>query len=236
MEKEKVNEYISEVVKDNIRHADYTRVTTLAAKYFTYYSGEGLDDELQQFTPREEEELFTQRKAITKHIVTSVAWNVTSVEKKVPRSNGITKLIGYKTENDAKLKELTETLNKFWGDSTWDRYMEVRWIELNDIDPNTFVVFEWGDFNPVKELLQPYPFEVDSLQAIDYLYKNNILQYLTVLNNITMKDETEGRKETKKAKNILSIFPMKLLFLPRYGTIHSNRLLMMGRRRLFRAE
>jgi len=93
MTKEEIIPYIIKVIKEKLRHENYDHVTRLADKYEIYYTGKDLDNELQQFTPREEDELFTQRKKITKHIVTSVAWNVTSVEKKVPRSNGITKAI-----------------------------------------------------------------------------------------------------------------------------------------------
>lgn len=204
---ENINDYLKKLVIDKVRHADYERVTDLADKYHTYYTGDGLDDELQQFTPREEPDLFVQRKNITKHIVTSVAWNVTSVEKKLPRSNGITKLIGYDKPDDKKLSELNGALSKFWGTSSWDRFMEVRWVELNDIDPNTFVVFEWGAFDAKKELLQPYPYEVDSYQAVDYEYRNNILQYLTVLNKIVLINAQNPEDNPKEGEKYIVYLP-----------------------------
>ena len=205
MEIEKVNAYIATVVA-GLRHKHYERVTELAEKYFTYYTGADLDCELSQFTPREGEEMFEQRKRITKHIVTSIAWNVTSVERKIPRSNGITKVISYGKEDDKKQEELNKVLGMFWGTQSWDRYMEVRWIELNDIDPNTFVVFEWGAFDPKKELLQPYPFEVDSEEAVDFKYKNNILQYLTARNETTIVNELDITKE-RDGENLIVYLP-----------------------------
>lgn len=197
MTKDDVLPYIIGLIKEDKRHKHYEHVTDLADKYATYYTGKNIEDELQRFTPREEQELFEQRKRITKHIVTSVAWNVSSVEAKVPRSNGITKLITYKEDDESKLKDLTGVLNKFWGDASWDRYMEVRWVELNDLDPNSFVIFEWGEYDNTKDLLQPYPFEVDSHQAIDFLYKNNILQYLTAGMPIKLKSvkNTEAKEK-----------------------------------------
>ena len=41
-------------------------------------------------------------------------------------------------------------------------------------------MFEWDDFDPVKTLIQPRPFEVSSSAAIDFKYKNRVLQYLIV--------------------------------------------------------
>ena len=218
MTKEEIIPYIIKVIKEKLRHENYDHVTGLADKYEIYYTGKGLDNELQQFTPREEDELFTQRKKITKHIVTSVAWNVTSVEKKVPRSNGITKAITYKEgkSNDVKLEELEKILGKFWGDASWDRYMEVRWVELNDLDPNTFVAFEWGDFNPVKELLQPYPFEIDSHEAIDFLYKNNILQYMTAMFVIKIPNEQDEKAKSKDGEKYIIYLPKETIIITEF--------------------
>jgi len=202
MKEEEINAYIAGIVAGK-RHKDYGRVTELADTYFTYFTGKGLDGELQQFTPREDEELFKQRKRITKHIVTSVAWNVTSVEKKIPRSNGITKVITYQNGDDTKLTELNNIMNKFWGVVSWDRYMEVRWIELNDIDPNTFVVFEWGAFDAKKELLQPYPYEVDAEDAVDFKYNNNVLQYLTAKSDFDLYNENDPKEKKEGEKFIV---------------------------------
>jgi len=195
---EDYKEYMQDLIEEKKRHDDYKHVTAMADKYMTYFAGVKLDDELKRFTPREEKELFEQRKSITKHIVTSVAQNVASVEKKVPRSNGITKLLAYDPKNDKYLGELEGVLKEFWGDASWDRYMEVRWVELNDIDPNTFVVFEWDEFDNKKELLQPKPFEVSSHMAVDFKIENNILQYLTVLVPIEMESARGDKKDGEK--------------------------------------
>jgi len=205
MELTDLKDYMISLIKEKIRHRDYDHVTKLADKYYIYFSGQGLDDELQQFTPREEKELFIQRKTITKHIVPSIAQNVASVEKKVPRSNGITKLIQYEgaKKDDKRISEIESVLKKFWGDASWDRYMEVRWIELNDTDPNTFVVFEWDDYDNVKEFLQPKPFEVSAHMAVDFGINNNILEYLTVLQNIKMIHKEKPEDESKDGEKYI---------------------------------
>lgn len=158
-------------------HAYYKENVENAKLYKAITSGRGLDDYMQQFKPREEAELFEQRKRITCHIVPSVCKNVRDVEYKVPRSNSISKV--YIAEDEKKLKELKKILDKFWGRYSFDNYMALRWIELNDTDPNAFIVVEWKPFEK-SQRAQPYPFEVLSHMAWDYKFENNILQWLLV--------------------------------------------------------
>lgn len=153
----------------------YERNKKAAALYLTLVSGEGMEELMQQFKPRETEEMFAQRKTLTKQIVTSVCKNVRDVEYKVPRSNSIIKTI-----LGAGAKEVSSILAKFWGRYSFDDYMDLRWIELNDTDPNAFVVYEWQPFQP-NEKAQPYPYEVPSENIYYFLEDNNILRLLIVL-------------------------------------------------------
>jgi len=141
-------------------------------------TGDGLDEELRQFVKRESKEDFEQRVNITKHIIPSVVSNLTAPERKVPRSNGMVRTVTYGEAEKDKTKDLEKILAKFWGNKSFDDWMATRWLELNDIDPNAFVVFEWKDFDSDAEKLQPYPYEVNSHQAIMFEYINNILKYL----------------------------------------------------------
>jgi predicted DNA-binding protein YlxM (UPF0122 family) len=88
--------------------------------------------------------------------------------------------VGTDTGKEGELKQFKEILKTFWGDSSLDDYMDVRWVELNDTDPNSFVVLEWQPFAKDQHA-QPYPYEVKSEQAIIYIYDNNKLQYLVAL-------------------------------------------------------
>lgn len=169
------------VVAKDLKHANYTRTITKADKYKRFVTGEGLDDLLRQYVKRESEELFKQRKQLTRHIVKSVCGNLLDVFYKVPRSNAARRVLGYTgDESNTRSAELNGILTKFWGTQSFDDYMATRFIELNSIDPNAFVVLEFKDFNNELELVSPYPFEVYSDAAIDYKYENNVLQYLIV--------------------------------------------------------
>ena len=79
-------ELFAQIVTDDTRHQDYARVTKLADMYYAFITGEGLDDMMKTFSMRETPEAFEQRKAITEHVIPSVVSNITSVERKVPRS------------------------------------------------------------------------------------------------------------------------------------------------------
>lgn len=180
------------VIEEEERHPHYKRVTTLADDYKAYVTGDGLDDKLEQFVKRENEDEFEQRKLMTKHIIPAVVSRLTAPERKVPRSNGKIRVLSYKDDNKEMEKKINEILDKFWGDKSFDNWMETRWLELNDIDPNTFVVFEWKPFESDKEHLQPYPYEVDAHQAVMFEYDNNILQYLVDYRKI--EDKIGGKK------------------------------------------
>ena len=149
-----------EIIRKDKRHEHYDYIVKRTKAWRAIVSGKGIDEYYTQFNQRETDEQFLQRKRITQQITSSVCKNVRDIEFKVPRSNSITKVIATES-NEENLNAFTEILNQFWGDSSLNDYMDVRWVELNDTDPNSFVVIEWGDFEE-DEHAQPYPFEVKS--------------------------------------------------------------------------
>ena len=187
-----------DTIEQGLRHKHYDRTVDKAELWTSLVSGEGLDVYLEQFNMRESDALFSQRKRLTQHIVQSVCKNVRDIEYKVPRSTTIKRVVAY-TEKDAeKAKDLREVTKHFWGNESVTDYMDTRWIELNDTDPNSFVVIEWSDFDD-DERADPYPYEVYSKNAIMYEYYNKVLQYLISHKLIypTMKAEKEGSKDNQ---------------------------------------
>ena len=175
---EELLDLLLRLVKKDKPHKYYDENVKNAKLYKAIVSGRGLDEYMHQFKPREDAELFEQRKRITCHIVPSVCKNVRDVEYKVPRSNSITRVY-LADKKEKELKALHDILDKFWGRYSFDNYINLRWIELNDTDPNAFVVIEWKPFEKTDRA-QPYPYEVESEEAWDYEYENNILQWLLV--------------------------------------------------------
>ncbi len=177
--------FLYDIVLKDKRHPHYDYILERTDLWRAIVSGKGLDKRMYQFQPRESDEMFAQRVRITQQITSAVCGNVCDIEYKVPRSNSIQRVIVI--PNEKQKEAFYDITNNFWGDQTLNDYTDIRWIELNDTDPNAFVVLEWGDFEE-DEYAQPYPFEVHSENAIMYEYDNNVLQYLVSL------FETDGLK------------------------------------------
>jgi len=167
-------------VKGN-RHPYYDRVTDLADKYIRLMTGENIEPLLLQFNPREDDEMFKQRKRITKTIVGAVSGKVKGPFEKVARSNNVTKKFVFSGDNTAeRLQELENVLSGYWGDETLNDYMEQRMLDLSFSDPNSFIVTEMIKTGDGETDVVVFPFEVSSHEAVDYSYSNNSLDYLVV--------------------------------------------------------
>lgn len=170
---------LSSTVEGN-RHPYYDRVTKLSDLYLKLMTGEEIEDLLVQFQPREDEEMFAQRKRITKTVVGAVSGKIKGPFEKVGRSNNVTKKLMISGDNgNEKLDTLQNKLDSYWGDETLDDYMDTRIIDLSFSDPNAFIVtemFQESDSSP----LNIFPFEVSSLEAVNFHYTNNSLDFLVV--------------------------------------------------------
>lgn len=173
-----MKELIYDIIRTGKRHEHYDYIVKRTKAWRAIVSSAGIEEYYQQFNPRESAEQFAQRKRITQQITSSVCKNIRDIEFKVPRSNGIQRVVA--VDQDSQKAAFDKILNDFWGDSTLNDYVDTRWIELNDTDPNAFIVIEWGPFEE-NQYATPYPFEVKSEQAIFYEYLNNVLQYLIAL-------------------------------------------------------
>ena len=60
---------LTEIIRGNLTHRDYKRVTELADTYYKMVSGDGVADLLQQIVKRETPEEFEMRKTITNSII-----------------------------------------------------------------------------------------------------------------------------------------------------------------------
>lgn len=199
---------LADTVKNGQTHRDYKRVTELAKKYHQLITGDGIEGLMRQFSRREDATLFQQRKDITQHICPSVASSIMSPFYKVGRVNPIKRSIEFEnTESfDDKKKDLEAAIDKFYGDKSLDKYLETRFVELSFSDPNAFIVTEFDEperdaqGNPTEKV-RPYPWEVSSEQAVNFKYKNNVLQWLVVKHEWGMKQtyiEGEGNDRTTK--------------------------------------
>lgn len=181
---------IETTIKNNKRHQDYDDVCKLADKYYAFIVnkprpkkdkkgkivGEDypLNDYLRQFVRREDEDLFEQRKNLTKHHVPSICSQIMKPFNKVVKSNRVVKLIDNK---DAKAVDAIESaLEKFYGESKnngVDQFLNERFKILTFTDPNAWLNISFDPFDPNTEKPSPYPIEYSCKDVIDFEVKND---------------------------------------------------------------
>lgn len=185
----------------NKKHADYQRTVDLAKEYKAHVSGVGIDDYLKRFAKREDEEMFEQRKRLTNSISQSVASSLQKPFYKVARNKNVKKKFTLK--GDKTREEIVQKMiSGFYGTNELntkglDFWLKNRFIELTFTDPNAFVVIEW-EAKPENVPLEPYPYEVNSIDAFDYVYKHGVLNELFTRQSETIiyldKDGVEKEK------------------------------------------
>ena len=185
----------------NKKHADYQRTVDLAKEYKAHVSGVGIDDYLKRFAKREDEEMFEQRKRLTNSISQSVASSLQKPFYKVARNKNVKKKFSLK--GDKTREEIVQKMiSGFYGTNELntkglDFWLKNRFIELTFTDPNAFVVIEW-EAKPENVPLEPYPYEVNSIDVYDYTYKHGVLNELFTRQSETIiyldKDGAEKEK------------------------------------------
>ena len=185
----------------NKKHADYQRTVDLAKEYKAHVSGVGIDDYLKRFAKREDEEMFEQRKRLTNSISQSVASSLQKPFYKVARNKNVKKKFTLK--GDKNREEIVQKMiSGFYGTNELntkglDFWLKNRFIELTFTDPNAFVVIEW-EAKPENVPLEPYPYELNSIDAYDYTYKHGVLNELFTRQSETIiyldKDGAEKEK------------------------------------------
>ena len=161
-----------DIIKYDITHPDYERTVKLAADYFAFYTGKGLDEKLKQIVRREDEDMFKQRKNLTNHIVQSLNNSLKVPFGKVPRSQGVH--INLEIQKTDEFKEATKD---FWHNRGVKHYFDNRYIDLSWIDPNCWLFIENGETDGTK-YPPVYVYEIPSENAIDYEYQNGELNYI----------------------------------------------------------
>jgi len=180
MDKKKGLEVLIEVVKNNKTHQDYERVNNLASKYFKLVTGNGIEKLLQKIITRESDEEFKQRTDITKSVCPAILNSTKLPFQKATRKQPIVRKIDFEGDAEKKKQDLEDSIGKYWGDKSLEKYLEYAFVDYNYTDPNAFLITEFAPFDPLKEHAQPYPFVATSEEAIMFEYHNEILDYLII--------------------------------------------------------
>jgi hypothetical protein len=175
----------------------YDRSVAYAEKMEQYNTGREIEKQMVQFNPRESNEMFEQACRLTKQIIPSICASIRNTYQKVPDSNEIKKIKAYKSDKEGekseKMVKLDAVLSKFYGQKSVDFYLNKRLIDLNAIDPNTYIVIEWKSFDNNKVLAQPYPFEARSRMVVNKEVFNGNTLWIIVQNGLSFTYYGENR-------------------------------------------
>lgn len=190
------------LVADGKRTHRYYDHTVERAKVYTALStGYGISDLMKPYSRREDANLFKVRCEITNQVTPSVCSNLFAILEKAYRSFYRRELTyGSDEDGSRKTKEFEAMLAKYAGGMGVDGYCQDRILELNQTDPNTWIIQEWKDFDSVTEYAEPYPFEASSKMAVDFEYERGKLQYLTI------KTFVENQSDAKKPLIVLTCY------------------------------
>lgn len=183
-----------ETIKTRIPHQDYNHVNEIATDYTIYSTGAGIEKKLERFAPRETEDMHRQRVNLTIVNTADILNSCVKPLNKVGKTPAMKHFVweGKDAKQTAENKrKLLKVGAEFWGKQSVEKYLEKRMAQFDKTDPNSFCVVEFkGETRPdAPKELKPYPFEVNSKEAFNYIYKDNILQWLIVKNDILIVDE-----------------------------------------------
>jgi len=208
MIQQEINSRLIQVAAGKRVHRYYERTVERAKLYTALSTGLDISKYMKKYSRRESAETFAVRVDITEQITPSICDNIMTILEKAYRSFYRRELTyGSDEISEAKTAEFEGMLGDYAGGMGVDGYCEARLIELNSIDPNTWIVQEWKDFDNVVEHAAPYPFEASSESALDFFYERGDLQYLTVLTyaNNPKDENSPFRKLTCYQKDFSSV-------------------------------
>lgn len=171
------------------RHKDYSRVCDLANDYKAWMTGIGLDKQLRQITKRESSEDFTQRVALTAHIIPAAVNKARAVFTKGLRSNAIN--LFYSHTDKAKTESLSKVLSEFYGMKNERAYLDQFSVDMTFTDPNGWLICETNGTDG-EDYAKSYPFFVSSEDALDFDMDNGVLEWLFI--------RTQNEYDTKDGK------------------------------------
>lgn len=174
-------EIIVDTVEYSRTHEHYKRVTDYADRLKRLITGEGIDKELAQIVSRETPKDFELRKKLLFPVVPAACSKARVPFYQVARTQGYKGSIGYEGDKDGgknALDDLQTALDNFYGDESLNDYMNDRFVDLNRIDPNSFVMVTFDAFDNTEAKAQPYPVEVTSHEAVNIGYKRNAVEWM----------------------------------------------------------
>lgn len=182
-----------EHIKGGIKHQDYQHVVELAKLYRQLYTGDNMKDLIKQFNKREDDEQFKQRLELTTLVTECITSKITAPQKKIATAQTIQKEAYLNAgesqqQKDMKQKSLENAINSFYNGKGIDAYLEDVMLDLNDIDPNAFILFLFNNYDNQIESPVVYGIPIYSDEALNFSYINNELDWLVFRKEVKYND------------------------------------------------
>lgn len=188
------------ICNTNYIHPDYERTVNLRKTYKALITGEGIDYLLKRFNPREDEAAFNQRKELTQIITPAICQIITAPKSRISTVKPLVKEVGYASQKPKEIGLLKTSINNFWGDQSLDEYLAANFLQLENIDPNAFVIFKFNTVEGKVKKNDVYGTEVPCDWVCDFEYANNTLQYLAIKKAIKYDEISTDKTETPTTK------------------------------------
>lgn len=176
LESTELFEAFVEHLKCNVYHKHYQRTIDLAKFYASLKSGDGQDDYLITATTKssikQKEQKIRVTHSRTQYVCALVDHSLCELDK---QDKVVQKI--HSKDNEDGIADIEERLKVFYASKPLYNYAFQRIKDLNQVDPNAYIVVEQSDINDEKETYS-YPVEIYSNQVWQYKKNNGNLQYI----------------------------------------------------------
>jgi len=179
-------------VSEDTPHRDYQRTVDHAKWCYQIVTGDDQKEILVSYKVRETQKQVDQRIRITNSRTQYVSNKVKKLFNEVHRCDDVVESINYGKSNDTALADLTGALNEWYEGKPLDKYIANRFKDLSFEDPNSYIIVEFENDDPVNKKPTVYPFEVRANEVYDHKYVNGVLKYLIAQHPITYKSRVKN--------------------------------------------
>ena len=205
-------------VSENTPHRDYQRTVDHAKWCYQIITGDDQKEILISYKVRETQKQVDQRIRITNSRTQYVSNKVKKLFNEVHRCDDVSQSISYGAKNETATADLINALNVWYEGKPLDKYITNRFKNLSFEDPNSYIITEFENDDPINKKPTAYPFEVRAHEVYDHNYINGVLKYLITQHNVVYKSRVKNKTETGKKYTMYGIgYSYVLQHIPKWA-------------------
>lgn len=158
-------------------------------------TGDNQQEIIVNYYDKEDEKQKEQRYKLYDSRTEYVSNKTKSVFKQTDRSDGINPIIKYEPPNPNAQIELGERLRKFHANNTLVKWLNPNYRDLVFTDPNAAILVDFDEFDYISEKPFVYPVVFHSDQQIERIFRNGVLEELTVSKGIKVTVNKDGKNQ-----------------------------------------